>query len=106
MVNLENLIVDHTLATEQIFQELERFGIDSSSLFFATTDTTNTIPCTARQLGITWQGCAAHSLQLSIYAALDVQRVIQNLIGHVHKFAGFFHSSTVGQATLTKYQTE
>ena len=64
------------------------------------------MPCTARQLGINWQGCAAYRLQLSINAALDVQRMIQNLIGHVHKIAGFFHSSTVGQTTLAKYQTD
>ena len=43
---------------------------------------------------------------LSINAALDVQRMTQNLIGHVHKIAGFFHSLTVGQTTLAKYQTD
>ena len=108
MVNFENLSADQTsLATEQIIRgESERFGIDLSSLFFATTDTTNTMPCKARQLGINWQGCAAHSLQLSINAALDVQRIIQNLIGHVHMIAGFFYSSTVGQTTLAKYQSD
>ena len=64
------------------------------------------MPCTARQVGINWQGYAAHSLQLSINAALNVQRMIQNLIGCVHKIVGLFHSSTAGLIKLAKHQTD
>jgi hypothetical protein len=108
VVNLENVNADHTSsATEKIIRgELEKHGISQSSIYFATTDTTNTMPCTVRQLGINWQGCAAHSLQLSINAALDAQKIVQNLISHVHRIAGFFHSSTVGQTMLAKYQID
>ena len=55
---------------------------------------------------INWQRYAVHSFPLSINAALDIQRMIQNLIGYVHKIAGFSHSLTIGQTKLAKYQTD
>ncbi|ESO04104.1 hypothetical protein HELRODRAFT_173191 [Helobdella robusta] len=50
--------------------ELEKYCIELSSVFYATTDTTNTMPCTARQLGISWQGCAAHNTLRAILPIL------------------------------------
>jgi len=108
VVNLENLDADHTSAktAEIITEEFAKHNIEAANIFFATTDTTNTMPRTARLIDVQWHHCAAHSLQLAINAAVDVQRGIQNLIGHAHVIAGFFHSSTVGQSVLAKYQND
>ena len=108
VVNLEKLDADHTSAktAEIIAEEFAKHNIDAAVIFFATTDTTNTMPRTARLIDVQWHPCAAHSLQLAINAALDVQRGIQNLIGHAHVIGGFFHSSTVGQTVLAKYQRD
>uniref|UniRef100_A0A8C5LLM5 BED-type domain-containing protein n=1 Tax=Leptobrachium leishanense TaxID=445787 RepID=A0A8C5LLM5_9ANUR len=108
VVNLENLEADHTArkTSEIISNEFAKHGFGEEKILFATTDTTNTMPCTAKILDIQWHGCAAHILQLTINAALDVQRTVKNLIGCLHYIAGFFHSSTVGQAVLTKYQVD
>ena len=98
VVNLEKLDADHTSAktAEIIAEEFAKHNIDAADIFFATTDTTNTMPRTARLIDVQWHPCAAHSLQLAINAALDVQRGIQNLTGHAHVIGGFFHLSTVG----------
>jgi len=93
VVNLENLDADHTSAkTAEIIEiEFAKHNIDAANIFFATTDTTNTMPRTAKLIDVQWHPCAAHTLQLAINA---------NVI------AGFFHSSTVGQAALAKYQVD
>jgi len=108
VVNLKNLHAGHASAktAEIIMNEFAKHNIDATNIFFATTDTMNTMPRTAKLIDVQWHPCAAHTLQLAANAALDVQRSIKNLINHAHVVAGFFHSSIVGQAALAKYQVD
>ena len=62
------------------------------------------LTCTLKLLGIDWLGCCAHKLQLCIKSAIHNQQILVTLISKGHKIVGFFHSSSVGQAALKKYQ--
>lgn len=106
VVNLEEIDADHTAAAcnRIIREQLEKYQVAIDDVLYVTTDTTNTMPCAARMLGIDWQGCGAHMLQLAINKALDAQPNVKRLISHVHKISTFFHSSTTGLASLHKFQ--
>jgi len=106
VTNLENQQADHTAlkTSELINKSLSSFGINISSIYFATTDTTKVMPNAAKILNIKWQGCAAHRLQLAIKSAFKVQPIIKNLINQVHVIANFFNSSTIGLSSLHKQQ--
>ena len=76
----------------------------SDNIFRATTDTTPSMLCTLKLLGIDWHGYCAHKLQLCVKSAIHNQPILVTLISKAHKMVGFFHSSSVGQAALKKYQ--
>ena len=106
VVNLELRNDDHTaMSTSEIMTDvLEKYETEKSTILVATTDTTNTMPATLRLLKITWLGCSAHLLQLSIKHSVNKQPVVKQLISRGLRIGSFFNSSTVGQAALSKHQ--
>ena len=82
VTNFESVNANHSAsATARIIEnQINKFGINKSSLFFCTTDTTNTMPCTAKLLDVCWQPCSAHLLQQSINKALNFQSEIKSFI--------------------------
>ena len=108
VINLEDIDADHTAKStaECLDETFSSYNLNTSSIFSATTDTTNTMPATLRLLDIQWIGCAAHILQLALKDAFKVQPILNKVVGVGHKIGSFFHSSSVGQAALTKNQLE
>lgn len=106
VVYLDNSDTDSSSVTDEeiIRNEMEKHGIEIETIFFATTDVTDTGPLTTTSLGIQWQGCAAHILQLSISAALDAQKEVKRLIIQAYHIASFISLSTFSQTILTKCQ--
>ena len=84
--------------TETIIRdELVKFNVNIGTILCATTDTTNTMPTTVRKLGLEWQKCAAHVIQLAIGHALDVQPLLKKVTSHVKKIAAWFYMPTNAQ---------
>lgn len=71
MDNLEKLDADHTSAktAEIIAEEFAKHNIDAADIFFATTDTMNMMPRTARLIDVQWHPCATMTAKARAFAA-------------------------------------
>lgn len=86
-------------------QALKNYNLEMKDCIACTTDTTNAMPCAVvKIMGLDWIPCHGHVLQLAINASLESQMMVKRLISWSHKIAGFFHSSTVGDRILKRYQ--
>ena len=83
VVNLEVINACHkATSTEEILRNvLSKFDLTSDNIFRATTDTTPSMPCTLKLLGIDWLGCCAHKFQLCVKSPQPTNSCYINLQG-------------------------